>query len=235
MNGVKGRSIEQAVAVGCLPQHVEHFAEVERSKPLLDGVRRFSGKQNWDQDDLVAFLATLCNESLGLILHANGSVPDHVSMETKDGRTVLVMAANGGREDKDVYNQTLLHLATEYGTVIAGTSANLSGKSAYAIFEHRKLQDDLRDKPDAYAVPDKQLNKPRGRLFAASSTIIDLTQDVAIVRRQGSQHPYRFRRYFPHLRIPKDTPKEEHAEGRLDFFGERILTRLKSAVAGGRG
>lgn len=209
INKIKGRTLGQTLAIGCLPSVVGSLAEIDRSIPLKKAA------QILKSGDLEEILHQCFTQSLGLILHAKKDIPKAVKERKGDEYTVLIAGEHDYSHGKDIYTEVLYELHTRFGKVIAGTSANLTGQKVYSVFDQEKAYEDLKFKVDGFVRINTLPSAATTKWHLTSSTIIDLTGTKAVVRRWGNMHPLRFTRIFSDLIIPEGVPVNENAELKL--------------------
>src|SRR3989344_2001681 len=210
MNEAKGRTSNQALAVGCLPHHIPSIAEVESSVPLKNAMN------NLNETDLINFLTRCFDRSIGLVFKAKSHLSQEVTITTQIGRTIMIAGEKPLDSENDIYNQTLHELYESYGKVIAGTSANPSSGTVFSIFDQDEAYKTLKLKVDAFVKHDKPLQKPSDKLYITSSTIIDLTSEKPIVIRWGNLHPDKFKDIFADLIIPENVTKNPNADDSIN-------------------
>lgn len=220
MNQVKGRPSDQPLAVGCLPETTDFVASVKNCKPLINAATRLFNKSASEvrEKDLLEVLNHCYSRSVGLILKAKRGIPEAVTMKRDGQRTVLIAGERDYNLPHDIYNQTLLELATRYGKVVAGTSANPSDNNVYSIFDQGTAYRRFKNKIDGFVKFKRKPKPPSIKMFLTSSTIIDLIGNYPVATRWGNLHPRRFKDIFPDLVISKNIIKNKNAEGTLDFI-----------------
>ncbi len=223
LNEIKGRPQRQVLGIGCLPESTHYVAKTEESKPLVEAARRLLDISNPTKDHLNQVIGLLFeNNSVGLLLMAQDSLPIQVTDAKPFGRTVLVLGASDWQDPNDSYNNTLWELSTRYGKVVAGTSANPTGKNVYSVAAQHQLYEEIGSRVDGFVVFNKIPPKSPKIDAAASSTVIDLTGEQPKLMRWGNQHPLSFRRFFPDLNKPNHVNKEAHAENIVGFIKRRL-------------
>jgi tRNA A37 threonylcarbamoyladenosine synthetase subunit TsaC/SUA5/YrdC len=218
MNILKGRPANQAVALGVLPQHIKHLVDLDNSHHL------FKSQDFLRLKSLEELLQQIYGRSIGLILPAHPNLPDHVTVKTDKGRTVMVV----GEVLDDIFNETLRSVYDNYGKFIAGTSANPAHKEVFSVYTQDEAYEFLKDKVDAFVKYAPIPKRPKKKLFLTSSTIIDLTLEEPTVLRWGNLHPHRFKNIFPNLKVPKKVSKNSNHEGTLSYYWSAITKNLKN-------
>jgi tRNA A37 threonylcarbamoyladenosine synthetase subunit TsaC/SUA5/YrdC len=224
MNRIKGRPDDQPVAIGCLPETTDFVADVTSSIPLKKVAIRLFNKNEDEvtEGDFLEVLNRIYSRSIGLVLKAKDDLPHAVTRKVGDLRTVLIAGERDYREPHDIYNQTLLELATRFGKVIAGTSANPSDNDTYSVYDQEIAFSNFGDKVDGFVKYPQTPTKSKKKMFLTSSTIIDLTGDRPMVIRWGNLHPKRFKDLFPDLIIPKDVKRNKNFESNLYYYLHRL-------------
>lgn len=224
LNEIKGRPSRQVLGIGCLPEQAHLVAKIEESRPLVEASKRLLKIDQPTRSHLNQVLALLFeNNSVGLLLKAQDSLPDEVTSPTPAGRSVMILGASDWQDPSDIYNNTLWELASRFGKVVAGTSANAHGKNVYSVASQHELYEALGSKVDGFVVFDQIPSHSPKVNEAASSTVLDLTEDEAQLMRWGSQHPFSFKRFFPHLIRSKQLSKEAHAEKIFGFLRRTLI------------
>lgn len=224
LNDIKGRPSRQVLGIGCLAESVHLVAETHQSKPLVSAAKRLLGVDQPTPTHLNQVLDRLTSDNtVGVLLKANKSLPDQVTAQTSDGRTVLILGAKDSKGEYDIYNHTIRILFSRHGKLVAGTSANSHGSAVYSPNNQKELYEELKFKVDGFVMVDDMPKKSLKLDRAASSTTIDLTGERPKVMRWGSQHPLSFKKFFPDLIIPKDVVRETYHESWWDFFRRKYI------------
>lgn len=220
LNDIKGRPKSQTTAIGCLPEHTEYFAELDSNLPLVTAAKLL-GEQK-----IASIIEQCYQHPVGLMLKAKSHLPDNITGFIEGGRTVLTVGAVDPDEKGGMYNMVLRELAGGFGKALAGSSANLVGKRAYSAYDQDKAYESFKYKIDGFIKLELPKKRPSHHRHLTSSTIIDITSDIPIVKRWGSTHPKRFKSIFPNLVVPKGVSKEEKRESDLDLLRDKINTIL---------
>ncbi len=224
LNEAKGRPKNQTIAIGCLPESTDYFADLENNSILARAAEILGEKHG-------KFVLEYCYRyPVGFIIQAQAHVPEAVTAAKKDLRTVLMIGAIDYQDEDDIYNTVLWELSTGYGKAIAGTSANPSGMKVLSVYDQEEVYERFKYSIDGFVKGKILPERPFSRSHLISTTIIDLTEDYPIVRRWGSIHPKRFKNIFPDLVIPGDIAKEERRESDFDLLREKVGTNFRRLI-----
>ncbi len=220
LNEIKGRPKNQVIAIGCLPESMDYFADLESCPALVKAAEILGQKR------VIDIVVHCYQHPLGLIIKAKGRVPKAVSAQKGEIRTVLTVGALDPKDENNFYNIVIWELEKGFGKSLAGTSANPSGMKSYSIYDQDKAYESFKNSIDGFVKLTVPSKRPSSHKHMTSSTIIDLTTDLPTVKRWGSTHPKRFKSIFPDLVVPKNISKEEDNESDFDLLKESLFTLI---------
>lgn len=190
LNIVKGRPMNQTLAISYLPESVDTLVDLGGSIPLNAAADRM--------DKTPTEVLNECYRlSVGLMFRAIGELPETVTMDTNNGRTVILMGAIN-EDGYDTYNGVLSEVFRSHGKAIAGSSLNGHTKNVYAVSEQAAAYHEFKRKVDGIVLYDQIPEEPAGDP-PASSTLIDLTGERALIFRKGSVDGPSLAHIFPEL------------------------------------
>ncbi len=216
LNEIKGRPKSQTIAIGCLPESTDYFADINNCPALV----RAAGIL--EKQRILDVMEHFYKHPVGLIMRAHDHIPQLVTSMGENMRTVLVIGAIDYQDPNDIYNNVLWELATGYGKAIAGTSANPAGTKAFSVIGQEMAYERFKNSIDAFVQEEIHTERLPLRSHPASTTIIDLTKEYPTVRRWGSTHPERFRKLLPDLLISRNVSMEDGRESDFDLLKERF-------------
>ena len=202
MNSVKGRPDTQVLAIAGFPEIALSFAKVENS-PFLNEREKITGKSKLE------ILEELFKHPVAVILEANDNAPDSVIGTAENGEKTIMIAGqtyNPASESyEDFYNLLAWDLASKYGLVMAGTSANLEHEPTYTIHDQERLYEALGTHLDFVVMRKNRPLKISDSMV--SCTVWDLTGKIPVLKRWGSENPESFRNILGNFFVPDEVNK----------------------------
>lgn len=215
---IKQRSTSQALAISGIPEVAPIVAELDQTQALVSAARRIH------QDPQMVVNRCFKLGAVGLVLAAQDWLPKEAT-RIRDGRKTVLIAGEVTDEEFDIFPNVYRTLIKDYGKVMVGTSANITGEDTYHIFQQDEALGKLGKCVDLF-VCDNISRYGRFPLFRhlTSTTMIDLTGDRPKVTRWGNVYPGHFKEIFPDLVFqPGKLNKYKGRESALQFQLERLI------------
>ena len=195
MNRIKGRPLEQPLAVAGSSQLAFSMTDLDRSPALKHAVRMRQVPLRQVLDDLFAY-------PVGVILPAGPRAPKAVTGTADAGAPTIMVVGQRWDADSagtlDLFNDVVDIAATEFHVLLAGTSANRTGHGTFSVHQQDELIGELSDCVDFIV---RRTSVP---IIACgevqSATVWDMTGECPRLVRHGSVDPAEFE---PLLGLPR--------------------------------
>jgi tRNA A37 threonylcarbamoyladenosine synthetase subunit TsaC/SUA5/YrdC len=231
INQIKGRQPTQSLGVTTAPEVMDQLGDLQATPGLMRSMAATRFRRPLDY--LVALFE---RGALAIVVRAREGLPQYLTSVGADGRPTILFVTELNYEDYPVLIETHWSVASRYGMVLAGTSANRSGQETYTVVEQQLALADLRPDVDAFLCYEEPVARIAARPFwkrvlsplhLCSATMLDFTGTEPLCRRHGSLHPAYFGDLLPKWRFATDVAQHPSRQRRAQVCFDSLLRGMR--------